>query len=877
MVANTQEVQAGPGDGYRYGFAMPENYTFKSRKGLDEQVVREISYLKSEPPWMTNFRVRALKTFEGKPMPQWGGWLNDIDFNDIFYFVRASDTNAGSWDDVPAEVKNTFDRLGIPEAEKKYLAGVGAQYESEVVYHSLREDLSKLGVIFTDMDTAVRDYPDLVKEYFSTIIPTGDNKFAALNSAVWSGGSFVYVPSGVSVEVPLQAYFRINAQNMGQFERTLIIAEPGSYVHYVEGCTAPTYTTNSLHSAVVEIIVKEGARVRYTTIQNWSHNVYNLVTKRAAAYRDATMEWVDGNLGCLAEGSTVTTPEGVKAIEDVQVGEQVLSYDEASGELCFRTVRAKRFSGHQPVHTVKLGGRQLRATANHPFYSYTYNPQNARKSGRYELGYVRADQLSKAIVPKGSIEYGKPHPLSLPRLETLFQSSNQHTEFEASRTLASRIAVPEHTTDDLMWLFGYWVGDGDMEIKIGKTEEVVRYARVGFSTPAADRARDRLVGTMSAVLEREPEQRSDGLHLRWSSKELAAFFELNGFYGNAHTKRVPSWVWSLPQSQRIAFIAGYLDADGSVPRGRRGFSLKSCNRALLDDVASLLVTLGLTPRLRAEFTEPRETTIMGVTCVAKGSYRLEFPLDSRFFEHISPSLRAQAEAVRAAATRHKRLVGRSSLHLPESVEIAKVEVSEASPVVVPTWDIEVEGTGNFVSQGFIVHNSKLTMKYPAVWLMEPGARGDVLSVAFAGSGQHQDAGAKMVHKAPHTTSNVVSKSISKGTGRATYRGLLEVAEDAHHCKANVKCDALLLDEDARSDTYPTINVANNSTTIQHEATVSKVGEDQLFYLMSRGISENEATAMVVNGFVEPITKEIPLEYAVELNRLIELQMEGSIG
>ena len=470
MVANTSDVQVGVGDGYRYGFAMPENYTFKSRKGLDEQVVREISYLKSEPQWMTNFRVRALKTFEGKPMPQWGGWLNDIDFNDIFYFVRASDTNSGSWDDVPSEVKDTFDRLGIPEAEKKYLAGVGAQYESEVVYHSLREDLQKLGVIFTDMDTAVRDYPDLVKQYFSTIIPTGDNKFAALNSAVWSGGSFVYVPSGVHVEVPLQAYFRINAQNMGQFERTLIIAEPGSYVHYVEGCTAPTYTTNSLHSAVVEIIVKEGARVRYTTIQNWSHNVYNLVTKRAAAYRDATMEWVDGNLG-----------------------------------------------------------------------------------------------------------------------------------------------------------------------------------------------------------------------------------------------------------------------------------------------------------------------------------------------------------------------------------------------------------------------SKLTMKYPAVWLMEPGARGDVLSVAFAGSGQHQDAGAKMVHKAPHTTSNVVSKSISKGTGRATYRGLLEVSEDAHHCKANVKCDALLLDQDARSDTYPTINVANNSTTIQHEATVSKVGEDQLFYLMSRGISENEATAMVVNGFVEPITKEIPLEYAVELNRLIELQMEGSIG
>jgi Fe-S cluster assembly protein SufB len=457
-------------DEYRYGFAMPENYTFKSRKGLDENVVREISALKSEPAWMTNFRVRALKQFESKPMPQWGGWLNDIDFSDIYYFVRATDRQGSTWEDVPAEVKDTFDRLGIPEAEKKYLAGVGAQYESEVVYHSLREDLQKQGVIFMDMDTAVREHPDIVRQYFSTIVPAGDNKFAALNSAVWSGGSFVYIPEGVHVEIPLQAYFRINAQNMGQFERTLIIAEPGSYVHYIEGCTAPTYSTNSLHSAVVEIIVREGARVRYTTIQNWSHNVYNLVTKRAAAYRDATMEWVDGNLG-----------------------------------------------------------------------------------------------------------------------------------------------------------------------------------------------------------------------------------------------------------------------------------------------------------------------------------------------------------------------------------------------------------------------SRLTMKYPAVWLMEPGARGDVLSIAFAGNGQHQDAGAKMVHKAPHTTSNVVSKSISKGTGRATYRGLLEVAEDASGCKANVKCDALLIGEDARSDTYPTINVANNSTTIQHEATVSKVGEDQLFYLMSRGISENEATAMVVNGFVEPITKEIPLEYAVELNRLIELQMEGSIG
>src|SRR4051812_48522622 len=458
-------------DEYKFGFRdSDDHYSFKSGKGLNREVVHQISEMKGEPQWMREFRLKALDVFWQKPTPTWGGDLASLNFDDIHYYMKAADRQGKTWDDVPSDIKNTFEKLGIPEAERKFLAGVGAQYESEVVYHSLREDLQMKGVIFVDTDTAIREYPDLVKQYLGTVIPIYDNKFAALNSAVWSGGSFVYIPAGVKVDIPLQAHFRINAQNMGQFERTLIIAEPGSQVHYVEGCTAPTYSTNSLHSAVVEIIVKEGARVRYTTIQNWSHNVYNLVTKRAAAYKDAVMEWVDGNLG-----------------------------------------------------------------------------------------------------------------------------------------------------------------------------------------------------------------------------------------------------------------------------------------------------------------------------------------------------------------------------------------------------------------------SKLTMKYPAVWLMEPGARGDVLSIAFAGNGQHQDAGAKMVHRAPHTTSNVVSKSISKGTGRATYRGLLEVAEDAHHVKANVKCDALLLDDSARSDTYPTINVANNSATIQHEATVSKVGEDQLFYLMSRGISENEATSMVINGFIEPITKEIPLEYAVELNRLIELQMEGSIG
>jgi len=469
MSDTTQVVDVGAGE-YQFGFHDPEEYVFKSKKGLSKDVVREISKIKNEPEWMLEYRLKALESFYARAMPEWGGELKGINFDEIFYYLRPTEGQGKDWNDVPEYIKKTFDRLGIPEAERKFLAGVSAQYESEVIYHSIREDLDKLGVIFCDCDTGLREHPELFREYFGTIIPANDNKFSALNSAVWSGGSFVWIPPGVKVEIPLQAYFRINAQNMGQFERTLIIAEPGSYVHYVEGCTAPTWSTDSLHSAVVEIIVKEGARVRYTTIQNWSNNVYNLVTKRAQAFRDATMEWVDCNLG-----------------------------------------------------------------------------------------------------------------------------------------------------------------------------------------------------------------------------------------------------------------------------------------------------------------------------------------------------------------------------------------------------------------------SQLTMKYPAVYLMEPGARGEVLSIAFAGKGQHQDAGAKMVHVAPHTSSAITSKSISKNGGRASYRGLLKVHKGCNDVKSNVRCDALLMDDQSRTDTYPYIEIEEDQVSIAHEATVSKVSEEQLFYLRSRGLSDHEATMMIVNGFIEPIVKELPMEYAVEMNRLIAMEMEGSVG
>ncbi len=860
----------------KYGFHYPdENYVFRSRPGLDAQIVAEISHIKGEPAWMLELRLKALKEFERRPMPTWGGDLSGIKFDEIYYYVRATEKGTADWNEVPDDIKETFDRLGIPEAERQFLAGAGAQYESESVYHNIQEHLEKQGVIFLSMDDGLRQHPELVKEYFGSIIPYTDNTFAALNTAVWSGGSFIYVPKGVHIEMPLQAYFRINTESMGQFERTLIIVDEGGHIHYVEGCTAPVYSKNSLHSAVVEIIVKKGGKCRYTTIQNWSNNVYNLVTKRAVAYADATMEWVDANLGCIALHNKVTTPKGLKNIEDVEVGDQVLSYDEKEGKLVFRTVTAKRYSGEQHVHTVSMGERKLQVTANHPFYSYTSNP-DARRRERYKLSYVRADQLEYAIVPATSIDYGVPYRLIKPVLTTTFESFNQYaSNLTMTRTQVGRLADVEYTTDDLMWLFGYWMGDGTIQFKEAKTEGVTRWAKVGFSTPRTDRARPQLMKVMGEIIEAEPTERADGVHLAWNSKELAEFFRLNGFYGKAADKRVPEWVWSLPESQRLAFIAGYLDADGTVVRGN--FSAKSVNKPLLEDIASLLITLGVTPRIHTEFSEPNVVFIRGVECIAHGSHRLEFPIDVRLYPYVSSNLRERAEKAQGQKSwlrGHK--IGRV-VELAPDVKIAQVKVSEASAEPVPTWDIEVEGTGNFVSEGFIVHNSHLTMKYPAVHMMEPGAHGEILSIAFAGKGQHQDAGGKVVHHAPNTTSRIISKSISKDGGRASYRGLLKVDKGATGVRSNVVCDALLLDPTSRSDTYPYIEVDEQDVTIGHEASVSKIGEEQLFYLMSRGLNEDQANAMIVNGFIEPLAKELPMEYSMELRKLIDIQLEGTIG
>lgn len=821
---------------YQYGFSKPENYVFKAKKGLSKSVVEQISSMKNEPVWMREFRLKSLGIFQSKKMPAWGADLSAINFDDIYYYIKPTDSQKKSWSDLPKEIRDTYRAIGVPQAEKKFLAGVTAQYESESVYHSFQKQWEEKGVVFLDMDSGLRKYPDLVKQYFGRSIPPADNKFAALNSAVWSGGSFIYVPPNVSVDIPLQAYFRINAANMGQFERTLIIVDEAAYIHYVEGCSAPVYTTDSLHAAVVEIFVKRGARCRYTTIQNWSGDVYNLVTKRAFVEEDGIMEWVDGNIGCLTENAKLyTNPKGPISIKDLKTGDWVYTTDLNSLEAVKSKVNAVVEQGVKLVFKVMTTNyREIEATANHPFLVLRKTSKIGLQTLRWEkLGDLKAGDWIAVVneLP----DDGKPHPI----------------EFSYDpKLLKHKPNIPSATDENSMWLLGLYVGDGCMD---RSANGIAR--RIYYAVPPKDRARKKLEALLKKVFAIDGAPK--GISLTINSTVLASLFLSLGFSGTAKTKRIPNWIFGLPRKQKLAFIEGYFDADGYLRKEMKKdgnqygqIVFASANKQLLEDFKLLMISVGIDPLKIYSYVKERKL------------YKER--LIEYTSHYLSMNIRGNLERLRDKAEFDPTI---------RFVRIRSIEPIGKQRV----YDIEVDKTANFIANGIVVHNSKITMKYPSCYLTGRGARGEILSLALAGASQHQDAGGKLMFLAPDTSGEIISKSVSHSGGRTSYRGLVKAIKGAERVKCNVRCDALILDEKSRSDTYPTMQVAEDNVRIGHEASVSRIDAEQLFYLMSRGLTEIEATSLIVNGFIEPIVKELPLEYAVELNRLIQLNMEGSVG
>jgi intein/homing endonuclease len=601
----------------------------------------------------------------------------------------------------------------------------------------------------------------------------------------------------------------------------------------VHNCTAPIYSKESLHAAVVELIAKRGAHLRYTTLQNWSNDVYNLVTKRAVAYEDATVEWVDANIGCLtADTKVFLNPRGAVNITEVKPNDWIYALDLNTMEIVKRPVKGIVCTGVKPVFKlITENYREIKATANHPFLALH------RSEKHWHLVWKPLEQLQAGdyiALSQGMPDEGKPYRIDYqPQLKRIKVKPH----------------LPRETTEELMWLLGLYLGDGFIERGPNGAPR-----RVYFAVPEGDPARSRLIALLRQLF--AVDWKPKGISVTVNSAILADFLISVGFSGTAKEKRIPRWIFGLPVRQKLAFIEGYLDADGHIRQhyGKDGqlygqLTFASCNRELLEDLKLLMISCGLNPLKISSYS--RERVLLGQYQGTYTTYYLNLPL-------------RDLEIIRT------KVAPRPSV---EFVKVLAIEPLGEEPV----YDIEVEGAHNFIANGLIVHNSRLTMKYPSVYMVGKGARADILSVAFAGKGQHQDTGGKAIHAAPYTTSTIVSKSVSKDGGRATYRGQLVVVKGAHHAKSNVRCDALILDEYSRSDTYPYIEIDEDQVTIGHEATVGKVGDDQIFYLMSRGLSESEALSMIVLGFMEPFTKTLPMEYAIEFNRLIQLEMEGSVG
>lgn len=856
-----------------YDVANDVRMKFTTTPGINEAVVRQISEYKNEPAWVLEKRLKGLEYFKARSIPTWGPDLSGLDLDQITYFADPGQGEAKKWEDVPADIRRTFDRLGIPEAEKAVLAGAGAQYDATMAYHNLKEQWSKLGVIFENFDVAIQQYPDLVKPYFMTrCVPLNDHTFAALHAAVFSGGTFIYVPPGVKVDMPLQAYFRMNAPGTGQFEHTLIVADEGSSVHYVEGCSAPQYSISNLHAGCVEIFVKAGARVRYTSIENWSRNTYNLNTKRAIVEREGIMEWVNGNLGCLTEEAQIfTNPKGPVSIKNIEAGDKIYAWDETANCLTKATVRARVFNGHKAVYRVEAGGREVQATANHPFLTLLHIRNHpTHKKGFFHFAWKPLSDLKPgdlvALARKLPHE-GKPYVLPLIQRGSSVQSNNQYARFmlNTSHLYHQNLVVPAQTNEDFMWLMGLILGDGHIDLKQNK---------INIATHEREDYRDHLYETIQKLFNYTVQEKKER-YIIINSRQLCQLFSKIGFGGVAHTKRLPKWVFSLPENQILAFLAGYFDSDGHVQEYSLAFT--SVSKYLLEDVKLLGMSVGFGVSRLIQHGKAGSKVICGEECYGKDSWRLLF--NGSKVHELPVRCEVKKAKIRAIKTRRNYSTSRGRNFKSKANDtIGFAQIDTITPLgVKPTWDIEVEKHHNFVANGLIVHNSGVTMLYPSSVMVGEGARTDFIGIAFAGKGQNQDTGSKALHLAPHTSSTIMSKSISKDGGITTYRGLLKVNRGAHHVKSSVTCDALILDKDSISNTIPYMDIREEKVDIGHEARVGRISAEQLFYLQSRGLSQDQASQLVVSGFIEPVVKQLPLEYAVELNRLIELEMEGSVG
>lgn len=836
---------------YEHGFfSSTDSYSFISQPGLTRRVVEEISDHKHEPAWMRGLRLKALDIFASKPTPLWGGNLSVIDYAKIHYYLKPTKGASRSWDDVPQDIKNTFDRLGIPEAERKALAGVKAQFDSEVVYGSLEKMLADKGVIFLSMDEAVIQYPDLVREYFGTIIPAGDNKFAALNGAVWSGGSFVYVPKGVEVKMPLQAYFRINAPNSGQFERTLIIADEGSKVHYVEGC--------------------------------------------------------------FVAGTNIVTSEGLVKIENIKTKDRVLTHLGRNQKVYHTQVRP--YSG--ALYSIQVTGNPgeiIETTEEHPILIVKRQKPNERNT-KWEPQWVSAKDVNKndyACMPLNQ-NISKDSEKTL----TILEGKGRHG--------FSSVSVTIPFTKELFRLFGYYLAEGS--ISSG------HYLNFSFSSLEREYIEDvknllKQIFNEDRINESHHKTNHGTTVVVRSTRLCRIFQQLLG--SGAHDKQLHPWIMEADHKKQAELILGWFRGDGNYFNKQNPYGLKEVFRictispGLAFQGRQILARLGIASshNVRDRKKENRQDMHM---LVIGGEYL------NKFGQIIGKEIKTTLNSKKRATYYY---VNKMYLFAPIK-NITKRDVSK-----VPVYNFSVAEDESYVAGGIAVHNctapafsseslhsavveiivkkgarvqyttvqnwyktvynlvtkrawvgeegemiwtdfnmgSKLTMKYPGFVLAGKGARGETLSMALAGAGQHQDTGSKAIHLAPYTTSTIIAKSISKAGGRTSYRGLINIGPKAKGSKSRVVCDALILDDQSRSDTYPTNRIFNSDVTLEHEASVSKIGEEQLFYLMSRGLSEEEAGKMIVSGFVAPLIKKLPIEYAVEMNRLIDMEMEGSIG